>query len=60
MSDEEPNFKNENITSRDDWEERETNLANRATAPDTTGEATLVPDNTLQPETRFEPRTSEP
>jgi hypothetical protein len=36
------------------------NLAKRAIAPVTTGDATLVPDNTLQPETRFEPRTNEP
>lgn len=35
-------------------------LAKSATAPATTGEATLVPDKTLQPETKFEPRTDEP
>ncbi len=39
---------------------KNSNLAKRATAPETTGDATLVPDKTLQPDTRFEPRTSEP
>lgn len=35
-------------------------LIKRATAPATTGEATLVPDNERQSPLRFEPNTMEP
>ena len=37
-----------------------TDLANRVTAPATTGEATLVPDRERQPSFIPDPRTPEP
>lgn len=37
-----------------------TPLASKVTAPATTGDATLVPDNTLQPFFMFDPLTAEP
>lgn len=37
-----------------------TPLASRVIAPATTGDATLVPDNTLQPFFMFDPLTAEP